>query len=307
MKSRLAVAAVLLIAAVASARDAGLPARQRVREAKSYYCYYGSDKVEALSKFDFVILHAPAATRETVTQLRDRGVVTIGYISCGEDETLRTGDGAGPGGKASWYFDKDKDGKPDTHPVWKSIYTNSADPKWRADRVREAKRLITDVGFDGIFLDTVDDVTVYPETFDGMVELINDFRRELPDTPIVMNQSWELLLKVAPIIDGVMLEGFSTSYDFETKSYRRNPAKWDDDGLAAVRKYVEPARREHPFQVIVLDYAKPEQTELIQQAADRAATFKFLHAVAPVSLDEVYNVTVTPKPDPKWLQPQERK
>ena len=298
-----AILACLLVMACAGS-TVGTPARQRVREAKSYYCYYGSGKVEELSKYDFVILHTPAATRETVKQLKDRGVVTIGYITCGEDETLRTGDGSGPGGMASWYFDKDKDGKADAHPVWKSYFANAADPNWREDRVKEAKRLVNEVGFDGIFLDTVDDVTVYPETFDGMVELVNDFRRELPNAPIIMNQSWELLRKVAPVIDGVMLEGFSTSFNFEAKSYRRNPAKWDDDGLAAVQKYVLPARKEHPFQVIVLDYVKPEQVELIQQSADRAATFGFLHAIAPVSLDEVYDMKVTPRPDARWLRPQ---
>jgi hypothetical protein len=279
-------------------------ARQRVRDPGIYYCYYGPDRVEELVKYDMVILHAPAATSDVVKQLKERGVVTIGYISCGEDETLRVGDGTGPGGKASWYFDKDKDGKPDTHAIWKSIYANSADAKWRADRVAEAKRLVETVGFDGIFLDTVDDVTVFPETFDGMVQLINDFRRELPQAPIIMNQSWELLTKVAPAIDGLMLEGFSTSYDFEKKSYRRNPPKWDDDGLAMLQKYVVPTRRKHPFQVFVLDYAKAEQTELIQAAADRAATFGFQHAVAPVTLDEVYSIKVTAKPDPKWQQPQ---
>jgi hypothetical protein len=291
-------------AAAATATTERAPARQRVAQAKSYYCYYGADHVDELAKYDVVILHTPAATTDVVRQLKDRGVVTIGYISCGEDETLRTGDGTGPGGKASWYFDKDKDGKPDAHPVWKSIYANSADPNWRADRVAEARRLVQSVGFDGIFLDTVDDVTVYPETFDGMVQLINDFRRALPEAPIIMNQSFELLTKVAPAIDGLMLEGFSTSYDFETKSYRRNPAKWDDDGLAAVNKYVLPTREKHPFQVFVLDYAKPDQTELIQAAADRAATFGFLHAVAPVSLDEVYPVKVSGRADPKWLRPQ---
>lgn len=299
---RLAAAAATT---TSSPQSTKLSARQRVRDAKSYYCYYGPDHLDELAKFDVVILHTPAATPELVRELKRRGVVTIGYISCGEDETLRTGDGTGPGGKASWYFDKDHDNKPDTHPIWKSIYTNAADPKWRSDRVAEARRLVEACGFDGIFLDTVDDVTVYPETFDGMVQLINDFRRELPQAPIVMNQSWELLQKVAPIIDGLMLEGFSTSYDFESKSYRRNPLKWDDDGLAAVKKYVLPVREKHPFQVFVLDYARPEQTELIQAAADRAATFRFLHAVAPVELDKVYStVNIAGRADPKWLHPQ---
>ena len=301
---------VLVSLLLAAAPEASMPsppisaARQRVREAKSYYCYYGAGRVEELAKFDFVILHAPAATPEVVKELKQRGVVTIGYISCGEDETIRVDDGTGPGGKASWYFDKDHDGKPDMQPVWKAPFVNAADPKWRQDRVAEAKRLVETVGFDGIFLDTVDDVTIYPETFDGMVALIQNFRRALPDSPIVMNQSWELLQKVAPVIDGFMLEGFSTSYDFDAKTYRRNPAKWDDDGLAAVKKYVLPTRQAHPFQVIVLDYAKPEQTEMIREAANRAATLGFLHAVAPVSLDDVYHVNVAGRRDPKWLNKQ---
>ena len=307
MKAAFLQLVVLFVVLFASTVDAGelSAARQRVREAKNYYCYYGADRAADLAKFDAVILHTPAATAELVKTLKAKNVVTIGYITCGEDlPPPRKGDGAGPGGLASWYFDKDNDGKPDMHPVWKSPFANAADPKWREDRVKEARRLVEEVGFDGIFLDTVDDVTIYPETFDGMVQLIRDFRAALPNAPIIMNQSWELLLKVAPDIDGLMLEGFSTSYDFETKGYRRNPPSWDDGGLASVKKYIVPTRAKHPFQVVVLDYARPNQKEFIQAAADRAATFGFLHCVAPVSLDDIYDTGITGKPDQKWWDRQ---
>ena len=69
------------------------------------------------------------------------------------------------------------------------------------------------VGFDGLFLDTTDNVSIFPEMFEGMVQLINDLRTALPEAPIIMNQSWELLRRCAPMIDGVMLEGFTTSYE----------------------------------------------------------------------------------------------
>jgi hypothetical protein len=310
--ARFVVSLVLFTPALCSAiepaparADKDLPSRQRVREAKSYYCYYGPDRAAELSRYDVVILHTPAATPEVVKQLKDAGVVTIGYITCGEDlPPARKGDGTGPGGFASWYFDKDGDNQPDAHPIWKAPFANAADPKWRADRVAEAKRLVEEVGFDGIFLDTVDDVTIYPETFDGMAQLIHDFRRALPAAPIVMNQSWELMRKVAPAIDGVMLEGFSTSYDFENKRHRRNPPSWDDDGLSRVKKYIVPLREQHPLQVFVLDYADPSATEMIQLAKDRAATFGFLHCVAPMRLDEIYTVNAVGKADPKWWEKQ---
>jgi hypothetical protein len=279
-------------------------ARQRLRDAKNYYCYYGADRVSELSKFDVVILHVPAATPQVVRQLKQLGVVTIGYISVGADESVRVGNGKGPGGKASWYFDKNNDNAPDIDPVWKSPWANTADPAWREDRVREAHRLVEECGFNGIFLDTTDNVSIYPEMFDGMVQLIESFRRELPDAPIIMNQSWELLKRCAGTVDGVMLEGFTTSYDFEKKSYRRNPSNWDDNGLRMVKKYVLPVRKQHDLQVVVLDYCKPTDQELIQAAADRAASFGFLHCVAPVELDDVYHYNVTAKTDPKYLKAQ---
>ena len=258
---------------------------------------------EDLARYDVVILHAPAATPEVVKQLKQRGVVTIGYITVGADLEVRDGNRKGPGGKASWYFDKDHDGHPDIDPVWKTPWANTADPEWRKFCVAEARRLVEEVGFDGLFLDTTDNVTIYPEMFDGMVELIGDFRRELPQAPIIMNQSWELLRKCAPIVDGVMLEGFTTSYNFETKQYRRNPINWDDNGLRSVKKYVLPARENHSVQVFVLDYCRPDETDLLQSAADRAAAFGFLHCSAPVSLDDIYAPRVTPHPDPKYLKP----
>jgi polysaccharide biosynthesis protein PelA len=282
-----------------------LPARQRVRDAKNYYCYYGPNRLAELSHYDVVLLHTPAATPELVRQLKDLGVVTLGYITLGADEAIRVGDGTGPGGKASWYFDKNHDGKPDTHDIWKSAWANSNDPKWRADRLAEAKRLVNDVGFDGLFLDTVDDVTIHPEMFDGMVEMIRSLRRDLPEAPIIMNQSWDLLRTLAADVDGVMLEGFTTSYDWENKRYRRNPPHWDDDGLDKVQNVIEPLRKKHPFQVIVLDYAEPHETDLIQAGMDRAATLGYLHCTAPVGLDDVYHYKqLTARPNPKYLSIQ---
>src|SRR5688572_27659646 len=123
-----------LLVPLQACAGAGASARQRVREAKNYYCYYGADRADELAKYDFVVLHTPAATPQLVKTLKDKGVVTIGYITCGEDlPPPRKGDGRGPGGFASWYFDKDNDGKPDTHPIWKSPFANAADPKWRED------------------------------------------------------------------------------------------------------------------------------------------------------------------------------
>ncbi len=280
-----------------------LSARERVKNATSYYCYYGSGKVEELSHYDVAILHTPQMKSEDVKRLGELGVVTVGYISVGESEPPQPlkGNGAGPGGFASWYFDKDNDGQPDMNPIWKSYYTNANDAGWRADRVAEARRLVEQYGFDGIFLDTIDTAMANPETAPGMVALVQEFRAALPDAPIVLNQGFPLLPKLAPIADALMLESFTATYDFASNSYMMNYPQSIDHHLMRTQKEILPVLADHPLKVFVLDYAPESETERIQEAANRAATFGFLFAAAPISLDSVYENNVVGKPDPKWL------
>ncbi|MFT3784859.1 MAG: endo alpha-1,4 polygalactosaminidase [Tepidisphaeraceae bacterium] len=281
------------------------PARERLRTAKNFYCYYGAGNVEALSHYDVVILHSPQMDRKDIARLKQQGVVTIGYISVGEDDQLRVGDGTGPDGKASWYFDLDHDNQPDKNGIWNSYFANTNDPKWRADRVAEVRRLITEDGYDGIFLDTIDTVQRYTDTVPGMVQLVRDFRTAFPDMPIVLNQGLDILDKTGPLADAVMLESFTVSYDFAEKKYIRNVPSSLDWHTVRVNRFLAPHLAKDPsFKVLILDYAAPTDIEAIQMSADRAASFGYLWAVAPIFLDKVYQYDVTPHPDAKWTQRQ---
>lgn len=282
-----------------------LPVRQRVRAAKNFYCYYGSGRVEALSHYDVVILHSPQMDRKDIARLKAQGVVTIGYITVGEDDQLRVGDGRGPGGKASWYIDRDGDRAPDKNNVWNSYFVNANDPAWRADRLAEVNRLVREDGYDGIFLDTIDTIQRYKETIPGMVQMVRQFREAHPDMPIILNQGLEIVDQLGPLADGVMLESFTTSFDFNTKKYIRNVPSSLDWHNVRVQRYLSPFIEKNPtFRTLILDYAPATDTEAIQLAADRATSFGFLWAVAPIYLDQVYQYEITPRPDVRWTQKQ---
>lgn len=281
-----------------------LSARQRVAQAKSFYCYYGSGHLGQLSAYDLVILHSPQFKRNDIATLKKQCVVTIGYISVGEDDQLHQGNGNGPDGKASWYFDRDHDGKPDQNGIWKSYFANTMDPLWRQNRVAQAKRLVEEDGYDGIFLDTIDTVGRFPDTAPGMVQLVRDLREALPDAPIVLNQGYSLLPQLAPMADAFMLESFTSTYDFQSKRYMLNTPSSMDWHAHKVQQYVRPVLEKYPLKVLVLDYVKPDDLAAIQTAADRAATFGFLFAAAPIFLDDVYVNDIVGKSDPRWLQKQ---
>jgi hypothetical protein len=281
-----------------------LSARERVKQANSFYCYYGSGKVAELSVYDLAILHSPQFKRSDIATLRKQGVVTVGYISVGEDDKINQGNGKGPDGKASWYFDRDHDGMPDQNAIWKSYFANPMDPLWRANRVAEAKRLVEEDGYDGIFLDTIDTVGRFPDTEPGMVQLVRDLREALPDSPIVLNQGYSLLSQLAPLADAFMLESFTATFDFQSKQYTLNTPVSMDWHSHKVKQYVRPVLNQYPLKVLVLDYALPTDFKSIQKAADRATTFGFLFASAPIYLDDVYVNDIVGRYDPIWLEKQ---
>ena len=241
-------------------------------------------------------------TSENVKAISAKGPITVGYITIGEDEELQVGNGKGPGGKASWYFDRDHDDVPDQDGIWKSWYTNANDPEWRASRVEIAKKLVDDYGFQGIFLDVVSVSEMYPESRGGMIQMLHDLREALPDKVIVMNQGFDILAEVAPLIDGLMLESFTATYDFDSKKYMVNyPSSLDAHmrrALGVINPVVKPAN----IRVLVLDYAGPQDKESMQFAANRAASLGYLFSAAPIYLDAIYPDVPAGESDPKWLE-----
>ena len=280
------------------------PARTRFKQAGSYYCYYGADRVPELSHYDINILHIPAQSPENVRKLSGLGVVTVGYISVGEDEHLRVGNGKGPGGKASWYFDRDKDGQPDSNTTWRSYFANAGDPEWRKDRLLEAKKLVEEYGFDGFFLDTIEVPDIYPESRPGMIQLVEELRHAFPDKVIVVNRAFHLLSepRISSNIDGVMFESFTTSYDFDTHSYIKFEPQSLDATRTTIERDVAPAIKQYGLRVLALDYCDKDNTEWKQLDFDRAVSFGFLPCVGPISIDDIYDTRgIVGKSDPKYL------
>lgn len=291
-------------AAVEPKANRDQPARQRFRDARSFYAYYGGGKVAELSRYDIAVLHTPMMAHADVRRLSALGVVTVGYISIGESSKLFDGDGTGPGGKASWYFDRDENGEPDQNTIWKSWYANANDPAWRTNRVAEAKRLVEEYGFDGIFLDVLNVSEIYPESRPGMLQMIRDLRDALPEAVIVMNQGFDLVAESAPLVDGFMMESFTATYDFETKRYRLHDPASLDFALRRATTILNPAIEKAPLRVLVLDYATPADRETLQFAANRAASLGYLFSATNIMLDDVYADLPVGEADAKWLQRQ---
>lgn len=270
----------------------GSEAKKPWDEVTSYVCYYGSFNKD-MKKFDVAILESANLKKSEIKELNKAGVYTIAYLSIGEEKGLNKGKGNGPGGYASYYF-ADSDGKPVQNANWGSYYTNASDPDWQERVISLAKEII-DKGCDGLLLDTIDTVDLYPDTFDGMVELIKKLHDTYPDIKLVANRGFSVLSAISPYISGVMYESFTSHYDFLNKDYAKQlPSQIKTSGNLGAYT-INMARKINNFKVFALDYALPESKDDIQLYYDRAWEYDFVPYVSTILLDNVYVHDITPQ------------
>lgn len=174
----------------------------------NYFIGYQSGLQNYMKKFDMVITDTRNYTKDEIMQVKANGTVVIGYVSIGEEVGLQKGDGLGPGGYASWYFDGNNDGKPDQNGEFGSYYTNAANSLWVQRVLNIYARDVVDKGADGFFLDTVSTCDLYPESKDGVINLIKKLREKYPDKVIIQNWGFSIVDSTAPYVNAVMWESW---------------------------------------------------------------------------------------------------
>jgi hypothetical protein len=264
-----------------------------------YLVYYGSWGIEEVFRakdFNLVILESSRISHEQVVGIKqghdselqtNDDVIVIGYLSVGEDhEGDRPGDGRGPcywdsggdsiiyenNGYASWYMDDmDHNGLPDQNGTWGSYYVNAGDSLWWEFIETAADTLINYKELDGLFLDCIDTSSpwfYYAWTAQGMSELIELLRNRYPDKYLIINRGlfyFDSTLSVYQYnprvyINGVMFEGYYTSWDWESDTGIVSP--WFNDNRNNWAPVVNnEANKPDGFTIFALDYLNPDQSD----------------------------------------------
>lgn len=174
----------------------------------NYFIGYQSGLQDSMKRFNMSITDTRNYSRDEVMQIKASGTTVIGYVSVGESVTLDKGDGLGPGGYASWYFDANNDNKPDQNGEFNSYYTNATNPLWVQRIIDVEMKAAFDKGADGVFLDTVSTIDLYPQSKDGMVSLIKKMRERYPDKIIIQNWGFSIVDSTASYVNATMWESW---------------------------------------------------------------------------------------------------
>ena len=242
---------------------------------------------EAFERYRLVVLESE--NYPLVRPLADRGKTLLGYLSLGEVEEYRP-----------YFSDVEAEGiLLGENEYWEgSFFVDVRDPRWTS---RVIERLVPEIlrrGFDGVFLDTLDNAghleRLNPARNRGMTiaaaRLVRTIRLHYPTIRIMMNRGYEILPEVESHIDMVLGESVFADYDFQSKTYRLVSR---DLYRQQVNLLQEAKRRNSKLEIFTLDYWNPADPAGIARIYREQRDNGFEPYVSTVELDRII-----PEPEP---------
>ena len=255
------VLGVFLLFACLSARAQTPP--RALSGLETYVVFYGRGQLERLADYDLAIIHADTLSKTDLARLKASGVVVIAYLSLGEVAPDQLGEAVFD---PAWILEANE--------RWGSYRVDASQESWQA-RVLYLAGQYLERGFDGLFLDTVDTIDIFPQTTEGMIRLIARLDESYPEALLIQNRGFGILDDVLSHIDALMVESLSSTYDFATGSY-----VYVDNSELALELYQFKQKTGLP--ILSLDYSNsPAMAKTVSQIA---RTYGFVPAVSEISL-----------------------
>jgi polysaccharide biosynthesis protein PelA len=243
--------------------------------------YAQHPRPEEFRNFELIVLDSDASF--PLSALARPGTDVLAYLSLGEIEQHRP------------YFSWAKSAGIliGENPNWHgSFYLDVRQESWRKRVVDEFVPTILAAGFNGVFLDTLDDAAAlesqHPQSYGGMktaaANLVRSLRESFPRMRIMVNRGYGLFPGIAPFVDIVLGESVYTTYDVAHNGYGRVPAAQYEQQVDLLKR----ARQANPkLRICSLDYWDPDAPKEIRRIYRVERANGFAPYVATRELDRV--------------------
>jgi polysaccharide biosynthesis protein PelA len=223
--------------------------------------YYGKGNMAALTRYSRAVLQPGHYTSLELNWLRRHGVETLAYL-----------DTSGKGNGKPWQKESREAAS-----GWSKQFTRNG-AVW-TQPVLEQVKTIFELGFAGVFLDTLESEEMTPLKRLEKLELIAEVRSLASKNTLLANRGFQLMPELLDFVNGMVFEAFSTRWH-PKGGYAISP-KQELAWSATVA--LELKRRGTP--VYALDYA--DSAELRHFAKRRAEHFGFTSLIANRELTQL--------------------
>jgi uncharacterized protein (TIGR01370 family) len=247
----------------------------------SWAVYYSDRETpEAFQPYGLLVLDA--RYHPPLAPLQATGRTLYGYVSLGEIERHHP---LYPSVRAEGLLMGE-------NPNWKgSYFVDLRDRRWHDHVLQELVPQVLDQGFEGLFLDTLDDAGYLednkpyrPGMRHGAIDLVQAIRARYPKAPLLLNRAYDLLDTLAPLLAGHLSESCYANYDAATKRYQLV----DDAATAALLEKALEVKGRHPaLHLMSLDYWDPADEIGLARIYAAQRTLGFDPYVATLALDRL--------------------
>jgi hypothetical protein len=145
------------------------------------------------------------------------------------------------------------------------------------------------LGSDGVFMDTVDTVDVYPAGIyqQGFADIINDLKLLYPDRAFCSNRGFSIYDKMIHSCTWVMTESVFSDYNFSTGTYQLVSPEAEAWNME-VAAHMQELRKRHTFDVVCLNYAPngPEGDVIREQVQSKTLDMGWLPWLSTILLND---------------------
>lgn len=214
---------------------------------KILFCY-GDLFPKNVVGYDLVVLEPIHFSTEDITTFKKNNKKVLAYISLGEVN------------EAARHYAELKEHTLGKNNIWNSYVLDLSNTETKNALHLLIDRHITLKGFDGIFIDNIDNYTKWgptPEKLPALVSFLAEVKKKYPKGYILQNAGLLILDKTRPYIDAVGVESVATHYNFTMNTYRMRVKKEFSSSLENIQKL----KKQHNVPMLLIEYAKTKKQQ----------------------------------------------
>jgi hypothetical protein len=115
-------------------------------------------------------------------------------------------------------------------------------------------------GYDGMFLDNIDNYTIFGPQKDQrkeLVTLLRNIKEKYPKKEFIQNAALDLIAETSAYVDAVAIESVASLYDFKTKKYGMRDNKQFDETMTRLKN----VNANYKMPIILIEYADTKKLQ----------------------------------------------
>lgn len=232
---------------------------------------YGKLKPETIKGYRFVILESKYYLPSDIRVIKANNDKVFAYISLGEVNA-----------NAPHYKELKEHTLGKNH-IWDSYYLDLKSEKTKQTLIGIIDKTLA-IGYDGLFLDNIDNFSTHGPQKDQkeeLIKLLKTIKEKFPNKEFIQNAGIDIIGETSSFVSAVAIESVASNYTFKNKSYKlRNSNEYN-----AYMSRLKTVYETYKMPIILIEYA--DSINLCNKIEERIKPTKFDYFIGSIDLQKV--------------------